>query len=119
MKKIVFAVLLVLALPGLALSETITVFNWFDYIDEDVLSMFEDETGIQVKYANFTTNEEMYAKITSGAAMYDVIFPSDYIIERMIREDRLEKLNLGNMPNVDGLIEWMKKPDYDPTGEYS
>lgn len=121
MKKTVLAVLLVLVmvLPATALADSITVFNWFDYIDENVISMFESETGIQVKYANFTTNEEMYAKLNSGAANYDVIFPSDYIIERMIREDGLAKLNFENMPNAQGLIEWMKKPDYDPTGEYS
>jgi len=98
---------------------TLTVFNWYDYIDPTVIDMFEEETGAKVQYVNFTTVEEMYAKIESGAAVYDVIFPSDYIIERMIKEGMLEELNFENIPNAEGLIEWMKTPDYDPEGAYS
>ena len=120
MKKVALVLVLLLCLvPTAALAEYITVFNWYDYIDEDVIYQFEEETGIEVKYANFTTNEEMYAKLSAGAGDYDVIFPSDYIIERMIKENGLAKLNLDNMPNVANLQEWLKKPDYDPTGEYS
>ncbi|MDL2206612.1 spermidine/putrescine ABC transporter substrate-binding protein [Eubacteriales bacterium OttesenSCG-928-N13] len=125
MRRIAISLMLVLcltlALPmfAQAADTSITVFNWYDYIDESVIKMFEEETGIQVKYANFTTNEEMYAKLNAGAGSYDVIFPSDYIIERMIREDGLEPLNFDNMPNARGVIDWMQKPSYDPTGEYS
>lgn len=123
MKKLSLLIALVLCFASLPLTahaaESITVFNWFDYIDEAVIRQFEEETGIDVKYANFTTNEEMYAKLTAGAGDYDVIFPSDYIIERMIEGDMLEKLDIGSMPNVQGLREWLKKPAYDPTGEYS
>ncbi len=122
MKKwIPLALALVLALSSAAaLAEgSITVFNWYDYIDEDVLALFTEETGIDVKYACFTTNEELYAKLSAGAGSYDVICPSDYIIERLIRDDQLEKLNFDNIPNFANVIEWMKTPDYDPTGEYS
>ena len=123
MKKIALALALVLilaALPATSLAaETIVVYNWYDYIDESVISDFEAETGIDVKYANFTTNEEMYAKLSAGAGDYDVIFPSDYIIERLIAEDALHVLDLDAMPNVRGLVEWLKQPPYDPTGEYS
>ena len=98
---------------------TLTVFNWYDYIDPTVIEMFEEQTGATVQYVNFTTVEEMYAKIESGAAMYDVIFPSDYIIERMITNDMLEELDFDNIPNAEGLIEWMKTPDYDPEMRYS
>ena len=68
---------------------TLTVFNWFDYIDPAVIDLFEEETGATVQYVNFTTVEEMYAKIEAGAAVYDVVFPSDYMIERMIAADML------------------------------
>ncbi len=122
MKKLVAAVLVLVALSigaGALAEGTITVFNWYDYIDESVISMFEQETGISVKYANFTTNEEMYAKLSSGAGDYDVIFPSDYIIERMIKEDMLEKLDPAQVPNAAGVVEWLKTPDYDPEGAYS
>lgn len=122
MKKLVAAVLVLVALSvgaGALAEGSITVFNWYDYIDESVISMFEQETGISVKYANFTTNEEMFAKLSSGAGEYDVIFPSDYIIERMIKEDMLEKLDMSQIPNASGVVEWLKKPDYDPEGAYS
>ncbi len=128
MKKFVSltALALVLVLSALTLAgcggekaTTITVFNWFDYIDEDVIQMFEEETGIKVNYTNFTTNEEMFAKLEKGAGTYDVIFPSDYIIERMIKEDMLAELDLSVMPNTANLIEWCKTPDYDPEGKYS
>ena len=128
MKKFVTltALALVLILSALMLAgcggekaPTITVFNWFDYIDEEVIRMFEAETGIKVNYTNFTTNEEMFAKLEKGAGTYDVIFPSDYIIERMIEEGMLAELDLSVMPNVANLIEWCKTPDYDPEGKYS
>lgn len=112
--------LMVVSLSGCGeKSTTLTVFNWFDYIDEDVIKMFEQETGIKVNYTNFTTNEEMFAKLEKGSGSYDVIFPSDYIIERMIKEDMLAELDLSKMPNVANLVDWCKKPDYDPDCKYS
>ena len=65
--------------------ETISVYNWGDYIDPDVIDVFEAETGIKVIYETFETNEDMYAKIAMGGSSYDVIVPSEYMIERMIR----------------------------------
>ena len=97
----------------------IVVFNWYDYIDPSVIDMFTEETGITVKYANFTNNEEMYTKLTANPGAYDVIVPSDYIIERMIADDALLKLDPALMPNIAGLCDWVKTPAYDPTGEYS
>ena len=98
---------------------TITVFNWYDYIDESVLVMFTEETGIKVEYANFTTVEEMYTKLAASPSSYDVLVPSDYIIERLIKEDMLAELDVASMPNYAGLMDWIKKTDYDPEGKYS
>ncbi len=98
---------------------SITVFNWYDYIDEAVLEQFTNESGYGVKYVCFTTVEEMYAKITAGGGSYDVIFPSDYIIERMIRENGLVKLDKEKLPNFANISEWLKNPSYDPGCEYS
>ena len=98
---------------------TLTVFNCYDYIDPEVLTIFEQETGAHVEYVNYTTNEEMYTKLEAGAANYDIIFPSDYMIERLIREDRLETLDRANIPNADGVIETLRNPDYDPEEQYS
>jgi spermidine/putrescine transport system substrate-binding protein len=123
MKKIALlalaAVLWICARCPPAAAESITVFNWYDYIGETAIRIFEEETGIRVKYLNFTTNEEMYTMVTESSNAYDVIFPSDYIVERMINEDLLEKLDLESMPNTRNLIDWLRAPDYDPTGEYS
>ena len=98
---------------------TITVFNWYDYIDPTAIEMYEKETGNKVNYVCFTNNEEMYSKIEAGATAYDVLFPSDYIVERMIKNDLLYPLDLSVMPNIDNLMESLKKPSYDPEGKYS
>jgi len=97
----------------------LTVFNWYDYIDPAVIEMFEAETGIKVKYVNFTTNEEMYTKIEAGAGTYDVLFPSEYMIERMIAKDLLADLDLSAMPNFANVKEGLKNPSYDPGNKYS
>ena len=97
MKKIAIVLLvalLVCALPTLALAEAdkpfagteIKVYNWYDYIDPDVLGIFQEETGIKVNYVNFSQNEDMYTRLSTGAEVYDVIFPSDYMVERLITE---------------------------------
>ena len=102
-----------------ASAEELTVFNWFDYIDPAVIDLFEDETGITVKYVNFTTNEEMYTKLEAGAGTYDVIFPSEYMIERMIAHDMLEELDLSAMPNFANVMDRLKDPSYDPGNRFS
>lgn len=97
----------------------ITVYNCYDYINPEVIDMFTAETGIEVQYVNYTSNEEMYTKLSAGAGEYDVIVPSDYMIERLVKEDALAELDLSAMPNVSGLQEWLQNPDYDPEGNHS
>ncbi len=106
---------------------TINVYNWGEYIsvnegnegDFDTNREFEKLTGIKVNYTNFATNEELYAKLKSGGASYDVIIPSDYMIARMIDEDMLEKLDFLNIPNYSKIMERYHGMEYDPTEEYS
>ena len=78
---------------------TINVFNWGEYISDtyedgmlDVNSEFEKLTGIKVNYVTYESNEDMYPKIKNGGASYDIIIPSDYMIERMIAENMLKRL---------------------------
>ena len=97
----------------------LTVFNWYDYIDPAVIDMFEEETGIKVKYANFTTNEEMFTKVEAGAGTYDVLFPSEYMVERLIANDLLAELDLSAMPNFANVKEGLKNPSYDPGNKHS
>ena len=122
MKKTILAlaVLALLCCPLLALAnETIYVYNWGDYIDEAVLDMFTEETGIEVVYSMYETNEDMYARIANGGESYDVIFPSDYMIERMIQENLLQKINWENIPNVANIDPRFTHESYDPNFEYS
>ncbi len=122
MKKLVSTLLALLlltaALPALAVEE-VNVFNWEDYIATDALRLFEEETGIKVNYMRFTTNEDMLVQVRADATNYDVIFPSDYIIERLISEDLLEELDFTNIPNAAQTLDWLKNPAYDPDMKHS
>ncbi len=90
MKKIVCSVLMVCTVLSSLLTGCgssggengeVVVYNWGEYIDPETISLFEEETGIKVVYDEFETNEIMYPKVEAGAAAYDVICPSDYMIE--------------------------------------
>ena len=99
--------------------EKITVYNWYDYIDPDVLDIFTEETGIAVDYVNFSQNEDMYTRVSTGAGSYDVIFPSEYMIQRLLKEDLLEELNLDNIPNMANVLDSLLDPSYDPQNAHS
>lgn len=98
---------------------TVYFYNCGDYIDEDLLAKFEDETGIHVEYSTYDTNEIMYQKLKSTPGSYDLVIPSDYMIQKMIKEDMLEKLNFDNITNYDYIDDNFKNLAYDPTNEYS
>ena len=98
---------------------TLNVFNYGDYIDEDLITKFEDETGIEIVYDTYESNEIMYQKIKNSPGTYDLIFPSDYMVEKMLAEDLLEKIDFNNVPNYKYIGEDYKNLSYDPTNEYS
>lgn len=104
---------------------SINVYNWGEYIANgddgcmDINKEFEKLTGITVNYTLFDTNESMYAKIKSGSSSYDVIFPSDYMVSRMIQENMLSKLDYSLIPNFEYIDERFVNPEYDPQNEYS
>ena len=102
-----------------ASDKVVKVYNWGDYIDPDTISAFEDETGYKVTYVKFDTNETMYAKLTGSNSGYDVIVPSDYMVEKLISEDRLAKINFDNVPEYKNINEEFRGLAYDPTNEYS
>lgn len=125
MKKriiLLFVVSLVLTsiLSGCGESKpSINVYNWGEYINTDVLDIFEGETGIRVVYDTFATNEDLYVKMKQGGSSYDVVFPSDYMIERMIREDLLLEMDLENIPMFEKIDDKFLDIDYDPNNIYS
>lgn len=105
---------------------TVNVYNWGEYISDgsdgsmDVVAEFEKLTGARVNYTNFESNENMYSKLTGGGVSYDVIVPSDYMIERLIDEDMLLELDYSNIPNFDKYIrDDCKNLYFDPEQKYS
>ena len=101
--------------------EKVVVYNWGEYIDPEVLTMFEKETGIDVVYEEFETNEILYPKVSSGAIAYDVVCPSDYMIQRMIENDLLTEINFDNIPNIKNIgQQYMDQSrQFDPENKYS
>ena len=103
----------------------INVYNWGEYISDgaedtlNVIQAFEDVTGIQVNYTMYDSNEDMYAKMKSGGASYDVVFPSDYMIARMIEEGMLQTIDFANVPNYSYISEDFKDLYFDPDNAYS
>ena len=101
--------------------EKLVVYNWGEYIDPEVLTMFEEETGIDIVYEEFETNEILYPKISSGAIAYDVICPSDYMIQRMIENGLLSEINFDNIPNLKNIgKQYLERSrQFDPENKYS
>lgn len=98
---------------------TINVYNWGDYIAEETIAKFTEETGIKVNYDIFDSNEAMYTKLKSRAVNYDVIIPSDYMIEKLIAEEMLAPLDGENIPNMNMIDTEFKDQAYDPGDQYS
>jgi len=95
------------------------VYNWGDYIDESVIKDFEKKYNIKVIYDTFATNEDMYVKIRSGGGNYDVVFPSEYMIKKMLNESMLAEIDLKNLPNYQKIDSQFKNLSYDPANKYS
>ena len=101
---------------------TVYVYNWGEYIDPEVITMFEEETGIKVVYDEFETNEVMFPKVEAGASVYDVICPSDYMIQKMLDNDILAEINWDNVPNAKaniGAQYYEQSKSFDPENKYS
>ncbi|HWQ59040.1 MAG TPA: spermidine/putrescine ABC transporter substrate-binding protein, partial [Clostridia bacterium] len=98
---------------------TINVLNWGDYIDEELLDQFTEQTGIEVNYTTMANNEEMLVKLQSPNCIYDVCFPSDYIIEKLIAQDLLHELDKENIPNLVNIDERFMDLSFDPGNKYS
>jgi len=100
------------------LAKELYVFNWSEYIDPQVYEDFETEFGVHITEDTFASNEELLAKLQAGAAGYDIIVPSDYMVEIMIAEDMLAALDLSNIPNRSKLYPRFQDPPYDPGNTY-
>ena len=130
LRKVVPAIMAVVVIVGgifysskedLSGTNQVIVYNWGEYLDPEVTTLFEKETGINVVYEEFETNEIMYPKVQSGAIAYDVVCPSDYMIQRMIENDLLAELNFDNIPNIKNIgQEYFKQSrQFDSENKYS
>ncbi len=127
LRRFIYAGLLVIVLTGLFLlsgcgqdSNTLKVYNWADYIPQEVITAFEKEYNCKVVYDTYASNEEMFAKIKSGGSGYDIVFPSGDHVKMMIDAGLLEKLDMSkikNFRNVNEIV--LSKITYDPNHEYS
>lgn len=130
MKKTVFFTLSLLTLLSFTLTGCgsssgengrVVVYNWGEYIDPETIEMFEEETGIKVIYDEYETNEMMYPRVEAKVFSYDVICPSDYMIQKLIENDLLEEINFDNIPNIKNIGEqYMEQArGFDPENKYA
>ena len=115
---VMLAVALGLAAPAVA-AEELNLFAWSEYVPQSVLDGFTKETGIQVNYESYASNEEMLAKLMSGAASYDLIQPSEYVIEALVKEKQLVPLDHAKIPNLKNIGKEYWDQPHDPELKYS
>lgn len=100
-------------------NNTLTIFNWGEYIDPALITKFEKQTGYKVNYMTFDSNEAMYSKVKQGGTNYDIIVPSDYMVEKMASEGLLIKLDKSKIKGLDKDNPRLLNPEFDPDNRYS
>lgn len=122
MKRILGLFILSVILAGCASSneekQVLKVYNWGEYIDRDVITEFEQKFNATVIYDNYDTNELMYTKIQGGEA-YDILVPTDHMVERLIAEGLVQKLDLSKIPNIANIYPDLLNRPFDPNNQYS
>ena len=114
-----FIVVVVLLTGATASQPVVNVCSWGEYIDEELITRFEDETGIRVNYQTAESNEALYSLLKSGGADYDVIVPSDYMISQLMEEGMLEELDYSQIPNFELIDPRFRNLPYDPENKYT
>ena len=108
-----------LAGPAAAASKELLLYNWSNYMPPDLLKRFESETGIHVTLDTYDTNETLLAKLEAGGGGYDIVVPSGYVVEDMIREGLIQKIDVDQMPNFKNVHPPFDKPKFDPQRAYT
>lgn len=98
--------------------QTLHFYTWGEYTGENIIGNFEEETGAKVVMETFDSNEQMYIKVANGES-FDILVPSDYMIQRLIQEGYLQKLDRSELSGLDNLTDSVKNLPYDPENEYS
>lgn len=121
MKKLLLAGASLALLAGAAAAEDVRVYNWSDYIDEDLLEKFEAETGLNLIYDVFDSNELLETKMLAGGSGYDVVVPSGTFLQRQITAGAFQKLDKSKLPNIENMWDVVsaRTEQYDPDNAYS
>lgn len=98
-------------------SDVLNIYNWGEYMSDEVIKNFEKEYKVKINLSLYSSNEEMYTKLMSGAS-YDILIPSDYMIERLIRENMLQPIDHSVVDNLDLLTEEVRNLEFDPDNTY-
>jgi len=101
-----------------AKKETLSIFCWSEYIPQSVIDGFQKQFNVKCNVENYASNEEMLAKLQAGGNKYDLIQPSEYVIEELVKDGKLEELNLANIPNLKNLEPAYTALDYNPDGKW-
>ena len=101
------------------LDKEVSFYNWTDYIDEEIINMFQEECGVKIIYDTYSSNEDLLAKMQAGATGYDLIVPSDYMVSIMRQLDLLKELDQNNIPNIANINPLFTEAPYDPGNVYS
>lgn len=120
MKILIFLFSIFFILNASAADNIINVYNWSGYMPDSVLRQFTKETGIKINYSTYDSNETMYAKLKANANIgYDVVVPSSYFIDRMRKQNMLQKIDKSKLPNFGNLNPLLLNKEYDPHNDYS
>lgn len=107
------------ALAALRRTPELNVFNWTEYLPQEVLNAFAKEYGVKVNYDTYSSNEEMLAKLSAGASGYDIVVPSDYMVTILRKQNLLEPLDKKALPNMKNLEPSLLNQEFDPGNKYS
>jgi len=102
----------------IVLADELSVYNWTDYIDEEIITAYEEEYGVTIIYDTFASNEDLLAKLQAGAAGYDVIFPSDYMVAQMIDLDLLAEIDVNEISNFANIGDDFRDAPFDPGNQH-
>lgn len=116
---LLFAINRLNSAAGFSSGNTLTIYNWGDYMDDELITRFEEETGIKIIYETFDSNEAMLTKVQQGGTTYDIAVPSEYMIDKMIQEDLLLPLEHEKLPNLKNIDERFMDLPFDPGNQYS
>src|ERR1051325_8386861 len=123
MRKIIFAIVLLMmgltAELAAAAGKELNLFAWSEYVPQEVIDGFSKETGIKVNYETYASNEEMLTKLLAGAAKYDLIQPSEYTVESLVKLKKLEAIDWAKVPNIKSIADQYKKLAHDPEQKYT